>query len=100
MTIGQPFLREDERRQVRDLIGRVVPDAEVWVFGSRATGRLHRGSDLDLLFTRPARLTWQQRADLRDAFEASALPFCIDLVEQDSLAAAYLDRVLAERVPL
>jgi predicted nucleotidyltransferase len=56
VTIGQPFLREDERRQVRDLIGRVVPDAEVRVFGSRATGRLHLGSDLDLLFTRPARL--------------------------------------------
>lgn len=100
MTDRPPFLDDDERRLVVDLIDRVVPDAEVWVFGSRATGRARRGSDLDLLFDRPASLTWQQRADLHDAFEASVLPYRVDLVERACLAADLVDRVLAERVPL
>ena len=79
---------------VRQLIDGVLPGARVAVFGSRATGRARPFSDLDLLFVAPPRLTWAQRADLRDAFEASALPFGVDVVELVELAG------LAEAQPL
>lgn len=71
---------------VRAIVESVIPGAEVRVFGSRATGRARPFSDLDLLFVQPARLTWLQRADLRDLFEASDLPFRVDVVEADGLA--------------
>ena len=85
---------------VRKLVDSVLPGACMSVFGSRATGRARPFSDLDLLFIEPARLTWAQRADLRDAFEASALPFGVDLVELDGLAESMRQRVLAEARPL
>ena len=85
---------------VRQLIDGVLPGARVAVFGSRATGRARPFSDLDLLFIEPARLTWAQRADLRDAFEASALPFGVDVVELAGLAEGMRQRVLAEAQPL
>jgi type I restriction enzyme S subunit len=91
---------DEERRLVRELIDQIVPGSEVWVFGSRATGRVWRGSDLDLLFTWPVSLTWQQRAALADAFESSTLPFRVDLVDAASLARDYAERVQAERVAL
>lgn len=70
-----------QRQRVRQLIDTVLPGAAVAVFGSRATGRARPFSDLDLLLIDPPRLSWRQRADLRDAFEASELPFSVDLVE-------------------
>ena len=70
------------------------------VFGSRATGRARPFSDLDLLFVQPARLTWLQRADLRDLFEASELPFRVDLVEAEALASGMTERVISESVSL
>ncbi len=70
------------------------------VFGSRATGRARPFSDLDLLVSDPPRLTWAQRADLRDAFEDSQLPFGVDVVELDGLAAGMRQRVLAEALRL
>lgn len=82
------------------VIARVLGDAEVWVFGSRATGRARPFSDLDLLLTRPHTLSWAQRADLHDAFEASALPFRVDVVEAAGLSGVTAQRVLAERLPL
>lgn len=85
---------------VRQLIEGVLPGARVSVFGSRATGHARPFSDLDLLFIEPPRLTWAQRADLRDAFEASALPFVVDVVELDGLAEGMRPRVLAEAQPL
>jgi predicted nucleotidyltransferase len=92
LAVGEP-----ERALLRRIVGRIVPDAEVWVFGSRATGRARPLSDLDLLFTHPAALSWQQRADLRDAFEASTLPFRVDGVEAAAPAPGMRGRVGAER---
>ena len=85
---------------VRQLLDRVLPGAQVAIFGSRATGRARPFSDLDLLLIDPPRLTWAQRADLRDAFEASTLPFSVDVVEIDGLAEGMRQRVLAEALRL
>jgi len=85
---------------VRQLIDGVLSGARVAVFGSRATGHARPFSDLDLLFIAPPRLTWAQRADLRDAFEASTLPFGVDVAELDGLAEGIRQRVLAEAQPL
>ena len=96
-TASAPLaLSAEEHRLVRDIIDAVVPDAEVSVFGSRSTGRARPYSDLDLLFTRPARLTLAQRADLRSRFEASLLPYRVDLVDAEALAPGMAARVKAE----
>lgn len=95
-----PMLTDDQRRMVCDVLDQVIPDAEVWLFGSRATGRSRPFSDLDLLIASPARLTWTQRAALRDGFEASDLPFRVDVVEADGLADGMAARVMAERMAL
>ena len=44
--------------------------------------------------------SWQQRAALRDAFEASALPFRVDVVTAHELAEGFRDRVIRERIHL
>lgn len=100
MTALVPGLSAEQLAQVRAVLHRVLPGAQVAVFGSRATGRARPFSDLDLLVSDPPRLTWAQRADLRDAFENSRLPFGVDVVELDGLAAGMRQRVLAEALPL
>ncbi len=70
---------------------------KAWVFGSRATGRARPYSDLDILISSPTPLDWRARADLQDAFEASNLPFRVDVVEEARLAPSLAPRVLAER---
>ena len=93
-------LSEGQARTLRGIVDAVLPGAEVWVFGSRAAGRARPFSDVDLLVTRPSTLSWLQRADLRDAFEASDLPFRVDVVEADALAPGMAARVNAEKRPL
>ena len=48
----------------------------------------------------PGRLDWEQRAALRDAFEASSLPFLVDVVEAADLSKPVAQRVQAERIAL
>lgn len=87
-------------RIVRDIVAVHLPGAWVCIFGSRATGRARPFSDLDLLVREPDALSWSQRADLRDAFEASELPFRVDVVTLDDLAPEIATRALTESVDL
>lgn len=90
------MLSQEHKALVRGLVQGIVPGAKFMVFGSRATGRARPYSDLDLLITQPERLSWEQRAALRDAFEASELPYCVDVVEAAALPAALAERVRQE----
>ena len=93
-------LSPEQLHDVRQIIAQVIPGAQVWVFGSRATGKARPFSDLDLLLTYPPKLTWGQRAALRDGFEASHLPFRVDIVESGGLAFGMAERIRSERVDL
>lgn len=99
MTV-EVMLSDEHKRLVRDVVQGVMPGAEFCVFGSRATGRARPFSDLDLLIIRPQRLTWAQRAGLKDAFEASDLPFCVDVVEAGALPPTMAARVRQEMAPI
>lgn len=89
-----------QRLLLRQVLNSVLPEARVVVFGSRVTGRARPHSDLDLLVLDPPRLSWQQRADLEDALEASELPFRTDVVEADNLATDLRERIESEAQPL
>jgi len=93
-------LSPEQLHEVREIIAQVLPGAQVWVFGSRATGKARPFSDLDLLLTQPPKLTWAQRAALADGFEASRLPFRVDVVESAGLACGVAERIRSERVDL
>ena len=51
------------------------------MFGSRATGRARRYSDLDLAIDAGRRLTLDEIAGLAEAFSDSDLPYKVDLAD-------------------
>jgi predicted nucleotidyltransferase len=93
-------LTPTELHTVRSIVEAVIPGAQVRVFGSRSTGTARPFSDLDLLVVDPVQLSWRQRAGLRERFEASALPFRVDVVEATGLSEGMAERVWLESVPL
>ena len=67
--------------------------AAVWVFGSRATGRARRYSDLDLAIDAGRRLTIDETATLREAFEESDLPYRVDIVDWNTVNEGFRSRM-------
>ena len=66
------------RDQLEVLLREHMPDAEVWAYGSRVTGKSHDGSDLDLVLRSP---TLEPLAegffDLLEAIEKSNIPILV-----------------------
>jgi len=89
------------RRLVRDILAEhLPPEARVWVFGSRATGRAWRYSDLDLAIDAGRPLTLDETARLAEALSDSDLPYRVDIVDWHSLDDGFRRVIAAERVPL
>jgi type I restriction enzyme S subunit len=74
-------LSPEHRKIASDILARHLPDREVQVFGSRATGTAKPFSDLDLVIMGDEPLPVTTLRILRDAFDDSDLPFQVDLVE-------------------
>ena len=94
-------LPADHRRLVLNIIRTNLPQGtKAWVFGSRATGRARRYSDLDLAIDAGRPLTLDEIAELTEAFSDSDLPYKVDLIDWHNIDARWRHTVLAERVAL
>ena len=94
-------IEEEHTRIIRDILRAHLPgSARVWVFGSRATGRARRYSDLDLAIDAGRRLTLDEASMLREAFEESDLPYRVDIVDWHAIDERFRRLIEAERVTL
>jgi len=75
-------------------------DAKVWVFGSRATGRARRYSDLDLAIDAGRPVTLDELAQLAEAFRESDLPYKVDIVDWQSIDDRFRQIIKVERARL
>jgi predicted nucleotidyltransferase len=89
-----------ERAQVVGILGRLLPGVEVRAYGSRARGEARRFSDLDLALMSPEPLGPRLRAELREAFSVSELPFRVDLLDWASASEEFRLSIEAELVEL
>jgi len=98
---AQIDLKPEHRAIVLAILREHLPqDAKVWVFGSRATGRAHRGSDLDLAIDLGHKLPPETETALHFAFEDSDLPWMVDMVDMQCIDGIFLQNVERDRVQL
>lgn len=93
-------LTETEMSEVRSILGRFLPpDVKVFVFGSRAHGRLKPWSDLELSLEGTEPLAWSILADLAEALDESRPPWKVDLVDRASVSPQFGKIVDAKKLP-
>ena len=83
-------LRPQDLKIIREILNaRLPPEARVHVFGSRATGKARKASDLDLAIDAGRPLTRREMAGLADAFDQSDLFCSVDMVDLNDVGAAF-----------
>ncbi|MEN9902091.1 MAG: hypothetical protein RL651_755 [Pseudomonadota bacterium] len=89
-----------ERRIVTEILRRHVPDADVLVFGSRATGKAKKFSDLDLCIKAAKPLGLDLSSALAEDFAQSDLPWKVDVVDWATTSEAFRRIIEKDSVPL
>ncbi len=87
--------------EARAIVHRAIGSrpVRVFLFGSRAAGTARATSDIDIALLADAPLPPLVVAELRDAFEASRIPYHVDVVDLTLVDASFRARVLAEGIP-
>jgi type I restriction enzyme S subunit len=100
--VDQPLIdiSPENWRIVRDILQRYVPDREVWAFGSRAKWTAKEFSDLDIAIIGDKPLSIALTADLREAFQESALPFKIDIVDWANITPSFRQVIQAAKIQI
>ena len=76
----------------------VVPNVEVWAFGSRAKYVAKPYSDLDLALITRQPMTLEQLANISEAFENSDLPIRVDVVDWAATSEAFRKIITQDKV--
>ncbi len=74
------------------------PGVEVYLFGSYATGRGRRFSDVDVAVDGPEDLPREVIAELQEALEESTVPLRVDLVDLRHALPDFRERVRREGI--
>ena len=88
-------LSPEHLSMVREVLAHWLPDAQVLAFGSRVNGAARKFSDLDLAIVSSTPLDWRLLGKVRDAFEDTDLPICVDLVDWSQADAGF--KAMVER---
>lgn len=90
------------RAQLMGLFRQLLPDAEIWAYGSRLNGTAHSTSDLDLVVRDP--IYPQRRREslwrLRDALAESDLPILVDVLDWASIPESFRAEIMRSHVVL
>ena len=81
---------------VRTILADHLPRARVLAFGSRAAGTPRKYSDLDLAIIQLEPLSLRTISRLKNAFEDSDLPICVDLVDWNQADNEFKTMVAAQ----
>ena len=81
MTRDSPIV--EARRMAVEIIRRLLPDPawRIFVFGSRATGKAHARSDIDIGIEGPDVVPWATLAEIIDELQEAPTLYCFDVVD-------------------
>jgi predicted nucleotidyltransferase len=81
--------------ETRRIVARVLGDARatVYLFGSFATGKQHRGSDIDVAIEPAAALPRDLLGRLQEELEESCVPYRVDIVNLAETDREFRDEV-------
>ncbi len=79
---------------VKGVLNKIIPNATVYVFGSRAKNCAKPYSDLDLAIDiNGEKLNLSTLAKLKSAFEETTIPYKIDIVDLNSISEEFKNNI-------
>jgi len=78
---------KETQEKIVDLITALIPDAKIYLFGSRARETHHQWSDIDLALDTGMPLRNSKVDEVKSVLEATNMPYKVDVLDFQSVSA-------------
>lgn len=93
MTVKQQY-----KTELIKIIHTYLPHCRIWLFGSRATGHQHQGSDIDLALDNNAKIPWSTITKMLLDIDETTIPMKVDLVDLHTVDEEFKKQALSEGI--
>lgn len=87
------------KNELLGIIEEIMPESEVWAYGSRITDNHHESSDLDLVIFNKTKSV-EKLETLKTAIKNSNIPILIDLLDWDRIPDSFKHEIQSNHVNL
>lgn len=91
-------LDEKTKNKVIRVIQALIPEVDIYLFGSRATGQHHDRSDIDIALDGGKPLDRLEVGEVRDMLTASNIPYSFDIVDLHNVGEDLKNDILNQGV--
>jgi predicted nucleotidyltransferase len=79
-------IKPEYLKQIKTILRKNASQYEVWVFGSRVTGKSWEYSDIDIALKSESKIEVEIIESLHDIFGESNLPITVDIIDLNSIS--------------
>ncbi len=77
----------------------IIPDAAIWLYGSRARLDHSPDSDIDLALQAPQPIDYFKIAELKEVLQATNIPYAFDIIDLNAISqGSFKDHVEKEMI--
>ncbi len=85
---------------VKSVFKNIIPEVNIWVFGSRIKNNAKKHSDLDLVLIGKEKIDQETIDLLNNKFSESDLPFIVDIIDWNNITDSFKKIILENYVVL
>ena len=93
---NQDFLRY--KKKLLKIINEKLPNADVYLFGSRARETNYPGSDIDIAIDNKEKIDFKIILELYNQIEETTIPLMVDLVDLNNVSDSFRNEINKEAI--
>ena len=86
-------LEERYQNFIKTSIKEILPDAKIFIYGSRVKNKALKYSDVDIAVKCPTKIPFEKILKLKAYFENSTFPYQVDLIDLDDISEKFLSMI-------
>lgn len=91
-------LKEEVRDKIISVLSALFPNAKIYLFGSRATGKYQRASDIDIAIDAGAKLPIESIDEAKDVMKSLNIVYKVDVLDLYNISPDFRDSILKNKV--
>lgn len=86
-------LKDEYIEFIKKIINDLLPDVEIFIFGSRVQGVAKEYSDVDIALRSLREISFGDVLKLKSLFENSTFPYKVDIIDLDSIKPEFYNLI-------